>query len=186
MRTFSTLGAYLIAAAWGCASASAQAPRQIGPDSSTDEQAALLAVAKHLRDGLRSNSTVPASATIAVATAVEEWDRPPGRAPSRLWPAGALDAAAGILNARIVALNDVYRCDDPVRFWYCSLTDADVLLILGQPRIEGDTAVVTVNFVKRFREFADPNEAFSTKTLKELRRRDGGWVVTGNRGVLAQ
>lgn len=167
------------------APAAARQQRIVAP--TPDQAAVLQAVAEHVIAGIRANDTIGDAPTIALATSIETWSSPEPRTPPSQWDSAAIAPFARILDARLVAAGDVYRCHpDDLRIGYCTLHDAEVLLILGEPEIRGDTALTALTFIKRFPAGVDPHEAFWSRTLKELHRREDQWIVVRNRVVVVE
>ncbi len=173
-------GALLIGV--GCSTVRAQAAQQEVVTPSPGEQAILVVVAERLAANIETNETLAEDPVIVVAQELAEFD--PQR--SRVWSQTALAPAAAKLRARILPAGDVRKCGEVrLRPWYCTLDGADVLIFLGDPIVDGDTATITVEFVKRSPEFEDPNEALSSVSVTELVKADGQWSINRSRSVIA-
>lgn len=174
---------YMIPVILGALAACASAPA-VTP-SATDDEAIVVALLERIRTGMVEGGALSGDVDFVVDP---DWPVAPDMDTSSELADRTSDSLARIARAagvRIGSRDDHYECGEQ-RPPTCWMRNADAVIAVGKPRIDGDTARVGVALVHRSEVLRDPRQAFRMWSQYGLVREETGWRVLGTSSTIVQ
>lgn len=151
---------------------------QVDSVTSATERAILKAVAEEMVRGIEGWTN---SAGRELRVVLDRAVLPHGRADrdGAVWPAAVIEVFESIPGIRVGTLKDYHTCPEDGPPGHCFLVGVDVVISLGRPHLEGDTARITVRRISRASADMDSARAYFSGAGLRVVRDGGNWRIVG-------